>query len=143
MITYYFNNQIYKNEMQAHLFGVGEVDLKSFEEHEVEIQNQLYYLVQYALEEKEDPIALIEDFLHVQYTGGDTINEFVTFLCNTHFMVHAFDILKENWNNLDESVPGDSLLYANAELNEQKGFSIYLDRTLRSYLESLSQIYHG
>lgn len=142
----FFNNQLMKNEAQARLFSVGvwrDFKYKRYEDHEAAIHSKLYDLVEDAINEKENPKALIEDFLAAPYSGGDTVDEMVNFLCNSHHMIHAFGTLKENWNNLDENAPEDSLLYATSDVDGQKAFGIYLETTLRNYLESLSQIYHG
>lgn len=140
----FFHNQLMKTEAQTRLFTVGQSKYKNFENHKAAIFGNVYDLIEDAIKEGENPKALIEDFLEIPYSAGDTIDEMVNFLCETHFMVHAFGILKENWDQLDESAPNDSLIYsAFSEVDEQKALAIYLERTLRDYLETLSQIYHG
>lgn len=153
----FWHNQIIKNHAQARLFGVHDPKTwyhhkdprsriekyKRYEDHLAAIVEKIGYLVDDALEENENPKALIEDFLGVPYNGGDTTEEIADFLCNTHHMVYALGILKDNWNNVDPSVPADSLVYATSEIDETYAFGIYLETTFRNYLETLSQIYHG
>jgi hypothetical protein len=153
----FFHNQIIKNHAQARLFGVADdrtaypakdprahvEKYKRYVDHEVALHDRIYHLVEDAFDENENPKALIEDFLGVPYSGGDTTEEIANFLCNTHHMVHALGILKENWNYLDESAPADSLVYASSEIDETIAFGIYLETSFRNYLETLSQIYHG
>lgn len=153
----FWHNQIIKNHAQARLFGVDDPKtgypykdprsriekFKCYEDHQAALIERIGYLIDDAFDENENPKALIEDFLGVPYSGGDTTEEIADFLCNTHHMVHALGILKDNWNNFDPSVSADSLVHATSEIDATYSFGIYFETTLRNYLETLSQIYHG
>ncbi|MEO9870384.1 MAG: hypothetical protein ABJQ69_03715 [Ekhidna sp.] len=112
-----------------------------YEDHEAGIYLQVYELIQSALEEDENPIGLIQDYLGVTYTLGDSINELTSFLFHTGEMMAALQDLKENWQVLDKTLPEDSLMFGGT--SKEEATEIYAETTLRNYLEALSEVTHG
>ncbi len=138
----FYNAQLMQNESEAKLYMVtNPVAFKKFEDHESAIYINLHELVERAIKEKEDPIALIESYLDITYTGGQTVNEIASFLFHTDKMVSAMWTLKESWDQVDETLPQDSLMYGG--LGKDKARQVYMEITLRSYLETLSQDKNG
>ena len=138
----FFNNQLMKNQQQLRLFLVSNPKpLKRFEDHEAALQIQLHELVERAIEQKEDPVALIEEYLQVNYNGGDRPEDIANYLVNSPQMVHAMHTLKDNWDQLDETLPEDSLMYGGTTRDE--AVQAFSEITLRNYLETLSTIYNG
>jgi len=136
----FFNNQLMKNQQQLRLYLVSNpVPFKRFEDHEAALQIQLHELVQRAIEQKEDPVALIEEYLQVNYNGGDRPEDIANFLAGSPQMVHAMHTLKDNWDQLDETLPEDSLMYGGTTRDE--AVQAFSEITLRNYLETLSTVY--
>ncbi len=134
-----------KTEAQLRVYLVSNpVPFKRYEDHEAALQIQLYDLIERAIEEKENPVALIEDYLGITYTGGDNIDDIATFLLATDQMNYAMNDLKDNWHHLDESQAADSLLYSTG-IERKDAVRIYSEITLRNYLENLATLYtqHG
>jgi hypothetical protein len=137
----FFNNQLMKDESQTRLFIVtNPIKFVRYEDHEAALQLQLYDLIERAIEEKEDPIALIEGYLGMVYNGGQNIADIASFLLNTDHVNHAMHLLRENWQHKDSSLPDESLLYG-GEVNRDEAVGIYSGLTLRTYLETLSRVY--
>lgn len=138
----FYNNQLMKNQQQLRLYLVSNpVPFKRFEDHEAALQIQLHELVQRAFEQKEDPVALIEEYLQVSYNGGDRAEDIANFLVNTPQVVHAMHTLKDNWDQMDESLPEDSLMFGATTRDE--AVQAFSEITLRNYLETLSTVYDG
>jgi hypothetical protein len=70
------------------------------------------------------------------YTGGSTTGEIANFLMQSDKMTLAMWTLRESWSNLDESIPGDSLMYGGME--KKAAIQLYAEITLRTYLEELA-----
>lgn len=138
----FFNNQLMKNENQLRLFMVNNpVPFTRYEDHVAGIYLQLFDLVEAAIEEKENPIALIEEYLGVSYNMDNSIIEITSFLFHTGEMTSALHELKENWQGLDETLPEDSLMFGGVSQQEARG--VYTETTLRTYLEALMQQNNG
>lgn len=130
-----------KTEAQLRVYLVANpVPFKRYEDHEAALQIQLYDLIERAIEEKENPVALIEDNLGITYTGSDNIDDIASFLLATDQMSYAMNDLKDNWYHLDESQAADSLLY-NAGIDRADAVRIFSEITLRNYLENLATLY--
>ena len=138
----FYNNQLMKNQQQLRLYLVSNPKpFKRFEDHEAALQIQLHEMVERAIREKEDPIALIEEYLETTYNSGETVEDIANFLANTPQMVHAMHTLKDNWDQLDETLPEDSLMYGGTTRDE--AVQAFSEITLRNYLETLSTVYNG
>ena len=136
----FYNSQLMKNESQLRLYLASNPDaFTRFEDHEAALQIQLYDLVERAIAENEDPIALIEAYLQVSYNGTDTVDDIANFLIHTGQMRHAMHNLKENWDEMDETLPELSLKYAST--SREQAIQVYSEITLRSYLEALSEVF--
>ncbi len=128
--------------MQLRLYLVSNpTPFKRFEDHEAALQIQLHELVEKAIKDKEDPVALMEEYLQTNYNGGDTVEDMANYLANTPQMVHALHTLKDNWDQMDETLPEDSLMYGGTTRNE--AVQAFSEITLRNYLEALTGIYNG
>ena len=138
----FYNNQLMKNHMQLRLYLVNNpTPFKRFEDHEAALQIQLHELVEKAIKDKEDPVALMEEYLQTNYNGGDTVEDMANYLVNTPQMVHALHTLKDNWDQMDETLPEDSLMYGGTTKDE--AVQAFSEITLRNYLEALTGIYNG
>lgn len=109
-----------------------------FEDHEAALVIQLHELVEDAMTKGENPIGLIEDYLQITYTEGNSVAEIANFLAQTDKMQLALWTLKESWDKMDDTAPEDSLLYGSAISNED-AVQIYAQTNLRTYLEALAQ----
>lgn len=135
----YFNNQLMPNSNSATLFmTTNPKKFERFEDHEAALYIQLHQLVEHAFAKGENPIALIENYLELVYTEGQSVAEIADFLANTDTMQLALWTLKESWDKLDESTPQDSLLYG-AGISKDEAVQLYSEITLRTYLEALAQ----
>lgn len=138
----FYNNQLMKNQQQLRLYLVSNPKtFKVFEDHEAAIQIQLHELVARSIKEKESPIALIEEYLQTSYNGGDTVEDIANFLVNTPQMVHALHNLRDNWEQMDETLPEDSLMYGGT--SREEAVQAFSEITLRNYLEALTGVYNG
>ena len=132
----YYNNQLMKSGNQLKLFLVSNpIPFERYEDHEAAIYIQLHELIEDAVKDKEDPVALMEDYLGTTYNLGGSEDEIASFLFHTGEMRAALNVLKENWDALDESIPHDSLMYGGVSKDEAT--EIYSELSLRSYLEAL------
>lgn len=128
--------------MQLRLYLVSNpTPFKRFEDHEAALQIQLHELIEKAIKDKEDPVALMEEYLQTNYNGGDTVEDMANYLANTPQMVHALHTLKDNWDQMDETLPEDSLMYGGTTRDE--AVQAFSEITLRNYLEALTGIYNG
>lgn len=135
----FFNNQLMPDSISALLFMTTNTKkFERFEDHEAALYIQLYELVAQALAMGDDPMALIENYLEITYTEGQSASEIADFLAQTDKMQVALWALKESWNNLDESAPQDALLY-NTGMDKDAAIQLYSEITLQRYLEALSQ----
>ena len=138
----FYNNQLMKNQQQLRLYLVSNPKkFQVFEDHEAAIQIQLHELVERAIREKENPIALIEEYLQISYNCGDTVEDIANFLISTPQMIHALHNLKDNWDQMDETLPEDSLMYGGTSRDE--AVQAFSEITLRNYLEALTGVYNG
>ena len=136
----FINNQLMKTEKQLRLYMVtNPVPFSNFDDHEAALYIHLHELIEQSIEEGEDPRAMIEDFLGITYYGGESVEEMAAFLFNTGAMEKALWDLRDNWANLDPSLPEDSIMYGGVAKDE--ALSIFQEITLQSYLESMSAIF--
>lgn len=132
----FYNNQLMKSGSQLKLFLVSNpIPFERYEDHEAAIYIQLHELIEEARKEKENPIALIEDYLGTTYNLGDSDNEIASFLFRTGEMMSALNVLKENWHTLDRSLPEDSLLYGG--VSKEQVTQVFSQLSLRTFLEAL------
>ena len=134
----FFNAQLMPNREDATLYMVrNPTPFSRFEDHEAAIFLQLHELIERAIEEGENPIALIEGYLNVVYTGGNAVDEIAAFLLQTDAMVISLWSLQERWRNFDESLPETSIMYGGME--QKEALQLYSEITLRTYLEIVSK----
>ena len=112
---------------------------KRFEDHEAALQIQLHELIERAILKKQNPVLLIEQYLEVSYKGGSTVEDMAHFLINSPQMAHAMHSLRDNWAELDETLPGESIMYGST--TKQEAIQTYSEISLTSYLEALSKVY--
>ncbi|MTI26298.1 hypothetical protein [Fulvivirga kasyanovii] len=128
-----------KSERQLRLYMViNPVPFNSFEDHEAALFIHLHELVEQSIEQGEDPRAMIEDYLGITCPAGESPEDIAAFLTGTWAMEKAMWDLRDNWANLDPSLPEDSIMYGG--LAREDALSIFQEVTLKSYLESLSTI---
>jgi hypothetical protein len=138
----FFNSQLMKDEGQTRLFIVSNpIAFFRYEDHEAALHFQLYDLIEGAIAEKEDPIALIESYLGVAYNGGQSIADIASYLLNTDQVNHAMHLLRERWQHLDSSIPAESISQG-GEVSREDAVRIFSELTLRTYLETLSRVYN-
>jgi hypothetical protein len=137
----FYNSQLMKDENQLRLFLVSNPSpFLRYEDHEAALQIGIHEMVERAIESKENPIALIEQYLQVVYNGGDTPEDIANFIINCHQMVHTMHKLKDNWDEMDDTLPEVSLKHS--ATSREQAVQVYYETTLRSYLEALSGIYN-
>jgi hypothetical protein len=138
----FYNNQLMQSLNQVRLYVVSHpTPFARFQDHESAIIIQLHELIEQAIADNENPVALIEDSLGVTYTEGATVDELTNFIVCTDHMSVALQKLKENWHHLDPSVPADSLFYSTG-ISRSDIIETYAETTLRNYLEALASVYN-
>ena len=136
----FYNSQLMQNQHQLRLYLVSNpVAFKRFEDHEAALQIQIHELVEKAIETKDDPVVLIQEYLQTSYIGEDTVEGFANFIICSGQMTHAMFNLRDNWDEMDESLPEVSLRYSNT--SRKQATQVFYEITLRSYLEALSMVY--
>ncbi|WP_027395058.1 hypothetical protein [Aquimarina latercula] len=134
----FLNNQLMPSNESATLFMVSNpIPFENFEDHQTGIFIRLHNLIAWSMAEGDDPIPLIEEYLETVYSDSNTVDEIANFLMYHDKMQSAMWTLKENWSNLDDTVPDDSLMYGGME--KEDAVQMYADTTLRRYLEVLSR----
>ena len=134
----YYNNQLMPDMQSARLFMVSNSkEFTRFEDHQAGVCMYLHELVENAKQSQENPITLIENYLGVVYTEGNSVAEIADFLYEHDVMQLALWSLKERWDVLDMSLPEDSLLHGGG-LTRREQLETYTQTTLRSYLETLA-----
>lgn len=135
----YVNNQLMPDDNSIKLFtATNSTSFERFEDHEAAIYFQIDALIEEAMGNGENPIALIENYLEITYTDGRTIEEIAAFLCHTDKMQCALWTLKERWGKFDKNLPEDSLMHGGG-ISKDEAIQIYSETTLRTYLEALAQ----
>ncbi len=131
-----------RDQKQLRLFMVvNPVPFERYEDHRAALEILLHELVELALWQKEDAVALIEEYLKVDYNSGHYVDDIAAFLINTPQMVQAFQLLSDNWDQLDNTIPEESTLKYGG-ISRQEAMRLYSELNLRNYLEALSTIYH-
>jgi hypothetical protein len=137
----FYNSQLMKDENQLRLYLVSNpTPFIRQEDHEAALQIEVYEMVERAIDAKENPIALIEAYLQVSYNEGDTTEDIANFIINCPQMVHAMHHLKDNWDEMDDTLPEVSLKHSST--SREQAVQVYYETTLRSYLEALSGVYN-
>lgn len=136
----FFHPQLMRDDKQLRLFVVSNpTAFKRFEDHLAAIEIQLFTLVEKAIEDKETPSQLIEDYLGVYLWGKPTPEELVGQIMNSFQMQAALEQLEENWESKDDSLT-DSLNYRTGSVTKEQAFEAYGYQSLRNYLEVLAEI---
>ena len=137
----FYSNQLMTNRRELILYLVSNPSpFDRFEDHQAALHIRLHELVENAIQEKEDPVALIREYLQVDYNGGSSKEDIADFLISSHQVIHAMHTLKDSWADFDKNAPEDSLVYGSATTREQ-AVETFAEITLRSYLEALSSVY--
>ncbi|WP_025741939.1 hypothetical protein [Aquimarina pacifica] len=132
----FYNNQLMTSPQEAILYMVTHPEpFTRYKDHEAAIYLKLHQLIAQAFEEGEDPIALIEGYLEISYTDGDSVEEIASFLIQTDVMVNNLWALQHYWEDMDQSLPADSKMFGG--LPKEDVTRLYSEITLRSYLEAL------
>ncbi|UII32267.1 hypothetical protein LVD17_00250 [Fulvivirga ulvae] len=127
-------------ESQVRLYAVSNpVAFTNYNDHEAALFIRLHELIAASLEQGENPIGMIEDYLGITYNSGESVEEIATFLFQSGAMEKALWDLKDNWSVFDPSLPEASLVRGG--LPQSEGLAIYQEITLKSYLETLSTIF--
>jgi len=136
----FYNSGLMQNLGQLRLFVVSNPKpFKRFEDHEAALQIQLHELIERAIFKKQNPVQLIEQYLETTYNGGSTVEDMANFLMLCPQMAHAMHSLKDNWAELDETLPEETILYGRT--SRQEAIQTYSEITLVSYLDALSKVY--
>ena len=137
----FYSNQLMKTDRELILYLVSNPKpFERFEDHQAALQIRLHELLENAVEEKEDPVSLIQEYLQTDYNGGSSKEDIANFLTGSHQMIHAMHNLKDHWDECDNSLPEDSLAHGSATTREG-AVKAFGEITLRSYLEALSGVY--
>ncbi len=132
----FYNNQLMPTRAEATLYMVSNaVPFSSYDDHEAGIYIQLHELIERAIEEGEDPVMLIEEYLEIIYSSGSSIDEIAAFLFYNDRMVQALWTLQQSWNEIDKTLPETSLIYGGIAKDE--AIKLYSEITLRAYLDAL------
>lgn len=135
----FFNAQLMPDRESAILYMVANpIAFISFEDHQAGIYIQLHELIERAVQEGEDPILLVEEYLDTIYTGGRSPEELATFLMEQDVMVQALTTLQQHWRHLDTSLEAGSIEAGG--MGKKEALQLYSEVTLRSYLETLGTI---
>ena len=138
----FFNPQLMHSEQELQLYLVSNPSaFERFEDHEAALQIQLHDLVAHAMEEGENLVALIEDYLNIGYTGGSALEDVAYFIEATDKMQFAMHALKEHWDTMDSSLPEESVRFSST--TRKQATAIFSEISLRSYLEALSNVTNG
>lgn len=134
----FFNPQLMPTRAEATLYMVSNPKpFTRFEDHQAALYLQLHDLIERAMEEGDDPILLIEEYLGKVYTDGNIIDQIAAFLMEQDAMILALWTLQESWRNYDASLPENSLMYGG--MDKKEAIQLYAEITLRTYLEVLSK----
>lgn len=137
----FYNPQLMNNEEELHLYLVSNPNpFTRYEDHEAALQINLYDLVEQSIQDKENPIVLIEGTLGITYNGGPTSDEITHFLLQTDQVQFAMHALRDYWSDLDDSLPEESVMYGST--TRQQAIRVFSEISLRTYLEALSKVYH-
>lgn len=136
----FYHNQLMKNELELQLFVVSNpVPFECFEDHEAALEIQLETLIQQAIKEKEDPIALIEGYLGINDFYSENTREIAERIARSDQMASALISLRDHWQQFDPTLPENSLVYGNG-IGKKEAIDAFSNLTLRTYLETLSSL---
>lgn len=138
----FYHPQLMQDDQQLRLYIVSNPSpFTRFEDHEAALQIQVHEMVQRAIEQGEDPVAMIEDYLGVVYNEGFAVSDIGNYITGTDHMRHAMHVLRDNWQAMTESSPEDSLRYGGP--GRQQAVEQYSEMNLRTYLDALSNVFNG
>jgi len=130
------------NEDELKLYLISNpVPFQRFEDHEAALQIQLHDLVERAIAEHEDPIALIEGYLNTSYHGGNTTADIASYLKCCDHMRTAMHQLRDRWSAFDPSLDEEGI--AIGWTSRGQATQVFTEITLRTYLEALSNVIHA
>ncbi|WP_254884130.1 hypothetical protein [Aquimarina sp. TRL1] len=125
------------DKQQAILYMVSNpVPFESYDDHEAGIYIYLHELIERSMAEGESPTTLIEEYLETPYVGGHSLDEIASFLFYHDRMVSALWRLQQNWDGIDMTLPGHSLMFG--AMAQKEAIQLYSEVTLRTYLEALT-----
>lgn len=139
----FYHPRLMATEQQMSLFMVSNpTPFSRCEDHLAAIEINLHELVERAIEQKENPIHLIEGSLGMSYIGGPNVEDIAQFLLQTDHMQHALYELRDSWNFIAEHPVENSLRHAG--VSQKEALAHYSEVTLRTFLTALIQHYqHG
>lgn len=136
----FFNNQLMKSDRQLTLFMVSHpTPFSRYEDHEAALHIQLSEMIEKAIKDRENPVALIQNHLGLNYSGDPNPEDIASFLLHSHFMTHALHGLRDNWSQLDETLPANSKMYGG--ISSEHAREVFMEVSLHTYLEALAGIY--
>lgn len=136
----FYNSQLITDTDSATLFCVqNPIAFDQFDDHHAGIYLHLYALVEKAIEEKENVIGLIEDYLEILYSGGDSAEEITAFIFYSDPMNQALGVLYDRWDKYDPDIEEESLTDGGS-ISKKEAITQYSYVSLRSYLEALMSI---
>lgn len=136
----FFNNQLMKTPGQLYLFLVSNPQpFTRYEDHHSALFIQLHELIEQAIADGQNPVALIEEYLKLPYNGGDTVEDMAAFLFYSDPVIQAMSILRDNWSSLDPTLPEDSIAYGTT--TREEAVEAFSQLTLTRFLEALTTPY--
>lgn len=133
----YYNNILMPTDTSAILFMVENTkEFEKYADHEAAICIGLHSLVEDSIGMGENPIMLIEQYLEIVYTDGNSVEEIADFLAQTDTVQNALWSLKQDWETLDIQTGENSLMYGG--ISKERVTELFTEITLRTYLETLA-----
>lgn len=136
----FYNPHLITDTDSATLFCVQNgIAFNQYDDHYSGIYLHLFNLTQKAIEEKEDVIGLIEDYLEIPYSAGENPEELTAFIFYSDRMNNALATLRGRWASYDPTLEESNLITA-SNVTKQEAIERYSYTSLRSYLEALITI---
>lgn len=136
----FYNPQLITDTDSATLFcAENAIDFNQYDDHYSGIYLHLFDLIEKAIEEKENVVGLIEDYLEIPYSGSENPEELTAFIFYSDQMNNALATLRTRWGNYNPTIEENTLTSA-SDITKQEAIQRYSYTTLRSYLEALTTI---
>ncbi|MFC4633526.1 hypothetical protein ACFO3O_06385 [Dokdonia ponticola] len=136
----FYNPQLITDTDSATLFSVQNATaFNQYDDHYSGIYLHLFNLIEKAIEEKENVVGLIEDYLEIPYSGGQNTEELTAFIFYSDRMNDALATLRGRWGSYDPTIEENTLTSA-SDITKKEAIQRYSYTTLRSYLEALTTI---
>ncbi len=113
----------------------------NFEDHQAGMVFRISDLIEVALKEGENPAQLLKEYLGVSCYTCNGVEEIFTVVMSSDYMACALKELRENWSNHDKVLDGDYPKLSSKGYSQKQAEEIFSKTTLRTYLESLSNLF--